>query len=247
MKTARNILVFMLCRSWVYYALAAGVVLSSVQTTRLQLRKMDELKSTLDYPRSFSRGEAPFDRLGFRRAIRYYKRLGEIAPAVSRVMPLDAAATISRSREMVAFCYYHLGDYKKSLRFYQEALRLKPEFRWLHYNLGVVHYRLGDDEAAARELSQAMPDPTSLAAYFTPLGTTWWKRPGLKASFQKLALTAASEVSRRVAKLTVLIEDRRAGEKISPEEEQGLLKPVFHPQTHFIPIGFEEILIGNGR
>ena len=65
--------------------------------------------------------------------------------------------------------YYHawLGDkageaddWSQALMHYTDALRLEPEGTQLQYEMGVIHYQLGDLEAAGRYMSMAIASAT---------------------------------------------------------------------------------------
>lgn len=56
----------------------------------------------------------------------------------------------------LGFCYFHQGDYDKSMVFYQKAVALAPYFFWFHYNLGALHFAKGNYEEATRSFQTAL-------------------------------------------------------------------------------------------
>lgn len=53
--------------------------------------------------------------------------------------------------------YFRLKDTKKSLEAYQQALKIKPDYEYVYYNLGLLHEILNEDfEKAIRNYEKAL-------------------------------------------------------------------------------------------
>jgi len=84
----------------------------------------------------------------------YFKNVGLILPLRSDALGLKG------------FCSYHMGDYNDAIRSYQKAIDINSGFFWYHYNLGVIHYKLGDFEKAEKSFLNALDAPPSIVPIF---------------------------------------------------------------------------------
>jgi tetratricopeptide (TPR) repeat protein len=57
---------------------------------------------------------------------------------------------------MIGVLYLTLGQYDDTLKAWQKAASILPEFPRIHYDLGMIYYQLGDQKNAVKELSRAV-------------------------------------------------------------------------------------------
>jgi tetratricopeptide (TPR) repeat protein len=112
------------------------------------------------------------------------------------------------------------GVYRTALLRYREAAAAGFDEPLLHYNLGIVHYKLGQYEAAEPELERAAQDPAlaGLASY--NLGLTHLAQGDQPEARRWFALAAERTDHRRLRALA-----ERAGEKLSAPPEPGRPAP----------------------
>ena len=78
-----------------------------------------------------------------------------IPPAARPRAPLTPAATAAFERGLAA---YDADDLEAAMDAFEEAVRLAPDHREAHINLGIVYLRLQRPNDALRELAQGTRD-----------------------------------------------------------------------------------------
>lgn len=84
--------------------------------------------------------------------------------------------------EILGFCYYHLGKYRKALAAYIKASRINPRFFWPHYNLGLIYFKRGYYQKAVDSFNRALA--TKLEDNFDVVNTSKVYNPLLMSSYQ---------------------------------------------------------------
>jgi tetratricopeptide (TPR) repeat protein len=115
------------------------------------------------------------------------------APAAAQ----DAAALFAEGNSLV-----RSGVYRTALLRYREAAAAGLDSPLLHYNLGVVYYKLGEFDPAVNEFARAAADPdlASLATYNRGLAQrASGDSTGAEQSFATVADTADERELRRLA------------------------------------------------
>lgn len=69
--------------------------------------------------------------------LNYYNKVSDYVPSQSEALGLSG------------FCYYYLGDKKRSLVNYSKAVELNPDFLWFYYNIGVIYFTQNQYQQAA--------------------------------------------------------------------------------------------------
>ncbi|MFA5060551.1 MAG: tetratricopeptide repeat protein [Candidatus Omnitrophota bacterium] len=122
--------------SWALY-LAAFLLLSAIlDQGKIQARLLNYFKVPMDYLLDLSAAKVLPNEFQLREQIRYYERLAQYA--LHQPEP----------PYLLGFCYYYLGDHKKSIEFYKKAVEKAPQSFWTYYNLGVVYFKSGQFEKA---------------------------------------------------------------------------------------------------
>ena len=104
-------------------------------------------------------------------------RLGEALATVSGdSMPLEKAATKNLDA-LKAFSLgehaYGTGNMKDALSYYQQALRLDPDFAMVHFTIAKVYLNSGDNVAAEKEIAAAAALNDRLSARDTTYLAAW--------------------------------------------------------------------------
>jgi type IV pilus assembly protein PilF len=99
-----------------------------------------------------------------------YVSMGMVDDAISCFE--KAAGTISYANPNHAFlnlglAYYQKGDYRRSISYYKEALRIEPSFLTAYENLGLAYEAVGEWEKAREAYQSSISyEPDSPKAYF---------------------------------------------------------------------------------
>jgi len=129
-------------------------ILSNIITERNKVVRKSSIKSLNDYIPSFdylvsfmNNPSKKFDEdkiTGYGGYFLYYKKVAEFMPSNANI------------QGMLGFCYYHLGEYKKSLSYYKKAIDLNPYYFWFKYNAGIISLKTENYEEARKFLQQAL-------------------------------------------------------------------------------------------
>ena len=57
---------------------------------------------------------------------------------------------------MIGYLYMTLGQYEETLKSWQKAASILPGYPRIHYDLGMIYYKLGNQQKTVQELSQAI-------------------------------------------------------------------------------------------
>jgi len=123
--------------SLLYYVLAGLILFTLVDRRTAYMMQMDSLKNYANYPLALTKAIEPYNRTKLAYTLRFYKVLDKIMPRLGRV------------DEIMAFCYYHLGDYRKAIQSYTKTLDASPSYTWTYYNLGIINARIRQYKKAA--------------------------------------------------------------------------------------------------
>lgn len=104
------------------------------------VRKYDSvLKLKEDFPEAlYNRGLAYQQLRKHDKAIEDFSRSIEISRSLVKRGVLDLDPESACYLKWIGNCYYSLRNYEEALKYYEEGLRIKPEYAAIHYNKGVV-------------------------------------------------------------------------------------------------------------
>ncbi len=57
---------------------------------------------------------------------------------------------------MLGFCEYYLGNIPQAIAAHQKAIKIKPDFFWFHYNLGMIYYKNNQYPEAVESFTKAI-------------------------------------------------------------------------------------------
>jgi protein O-mannosyl-transferase len=86
----------------------------------------------------------------------YYFNQGKYGEALPYLEPAAELAPRMETFGMLARCFEETGHHVKSIEIYSKALRMFPNSVEVHYNLGVLHHRVGDLDKAVYHLRRAL-------------------------------------------------------------------------------------------
>ena len=144
---------FLVRRCFTAYIVVTLIVLLSVDHRKVILKTLDYLQDMPLYLVEYAQGKTAFDAPKMRFALRYYQNLNKLFP--------QSAGAYST----IGFCYYHLGEYKKSIIYYKKAISLRGDLFGLYHNLGFVYWRIGrwrDAIQSFKKAAEAPPEKTVL-------------------------------------------------------------------------------------
>ncbi len=101
-----------------------------------------------------SEGKDKVDKKEFMDYIAYYKQLQKLDP------------TRAETYGILAFCYYWLGEYKKSEESLLKAIELNPNFFWYYYNLGVIYFQQGRYKDAVKMFDKSLVSSPALSLMY---------------------------------------------------------------------------------
>ena len=84
----------------------------------------------------------------------YFEKVTELMPQMADAFGL------------YGFCSYYLGKHKKAITAYQKAIELNPAFFWFYHNLGIIYFKEGRYEEAARMFEAALGTKPEYAGMF---------------------------------------------------------------------------------
>ncbi len=75
----------------------------------------------------------------------------------------------------IANSYDMLGESEKAIKYYKKALKDKPDYNYLYYNLGITYYRMGEVEKARVLIKKALTLEPNMSEAHLALGEIYYK------------------------------------------------------------------------
>ncbi len=246
-----NFLVNILKLSLVSYVIGISILWISLDYRVVHSRRLDYLKGSVDYPVLYLDKKVSLNRRYLKEVVRYYHELIAFLPYLKGEG--DQAMPAARAYEMLGLCYYFLEDYSKANLFYQKALKKKPDYIWMHYNVAVLYFKEARYDKSLEELSFIALDQIDQIKSSAPDKIFSQKDQSIKLEFERIKKRELGSLRLKVINLTIL--NRRALNQFSDEEgtrqekilklmeQKGVLvEPWLHPLNRFVPVGREPIL-----
>ena len=165
----------------------------TVAAVEAQSRPKSELSSEM-------RGDIAMARKDYRQAVELYK---SVQPPTHIIY------------NKIGIAYHQLTDMDTALRFYQRAIKAKPDYPEAINNLGAIHYAQKGYRRAVSLYSRALKLTPNSASIHSNLGTAWFARKNYqKASAEyQLALDLDPEVFEHRSTNGVLLQERSVVER----------------------------------
>ncbi|MBF0384932.1 MAG: tetratricopeptide repeat protein [Candidatus Omnitrophica bacterium] len=131
-------------RMFFIYLAAYLAINASCDKTKADYKVLNWLRGSARYVNDYADGTGKKDLVSFYEASEYYKKLPRVMPD----LPFSFGA--------LGYCYYQLGDFKRSKEAYQKAALRNPEFFGAYYNLGLIYSQEGKEKEASDYFKKAV-------------------------------------------------------------------------------------------
>lgn len=140
-----NMLIGLLKRVLIVYVLIFLVFYFGMDRDRAIKKSVNHIRpANFSYLINLSNAAVDFDNKEFRPFYSYYGRMVRLLPE------------ISSAHGMFGLCLYYNGEEQKAKRAYKEAININSYYFWFYYNLGVIHFNLGEYKEAIEVLETAL-------------------------------------------------------------------------------------------
>jgi len=195
---------------FLWYLIAAFICVMSIDLNKAYLKRIQYMIYWGQYA-VFAQPTGDVNKENFRRAIIYYKFISKVLPK------------FSRSYAMIGYSYYRIGEYAKSIQFYQEAIKRDSNTFWFYYNLGIIHFKLGEYEPAVRYFQETVKQDIAGMTQAAVLGPLKKYSPQHRLEFYKIAQAFARTVRLNAQRLIILSFERlKDYRNIQDRVQQGL-------------------------
>src|SRR3989338_8882900 len=190
--------------------IAASLILgciAAVPIIRLEalFLKPEFLAGCIDDMKSCGRSE-------IKNAVRFYQNTIKSRPQLSAEANAD-----------IGLCYYLLGDFKKAIRYYAQAMSLNPNVYSYHFDAGVASLAINDLDGAVGHFNDSLKLIPATELQFYNLSKTLTRKGNDDAAKQAMirGLRARQDGEMALLNLAQIYYAKKRGEKIPGHQIKG--------------------------